>query len=68
MSQTQFYLIIYVALVVIAGVGEYLHLLPMGSFGSVLFAVFGHAAGVFSPPPTTQENVTQPHPGEAHTP
>jgi hypothetical protein len=56
MNQTQFYLIIYVVLAVLAGVGEYFKLLPSGAFGSILFAVFGHAAGVFSPPPFTGGN------------
>ena len=51
MSQTQFYLIIYLVLLVVAGVGEYTHLVPSGTFSGLLLAVFGHAAGVFSPPP-----------------
>jgi len=52
LTQTQFYLLVYLALVIIAGLGEFLHLVPQGSFASILFAVFGHAAGVFSPPPS----------------
>ena len=51
LNQTQFYLLVYLALVLISGTGEYVHLLPPGTFGNILLAVFGHAAGVFSPPP-----------------
>lgn len=52
LNQTQFYLLIYAALVIVAGAGEYFHLVPAGTFGNLLLLVFGHAAGVFSPPPT----------------
>jgi hypothetical protein len=57
LNQTQFYLIIYLALVLLAGAGEYLHMVPSGTFAGALFAVFGHAAGVFSPPPITVQKV-----------
>lgn len=51
LNQTQFYLLVYLALVIVSGTGEYFHLLHSGTFGNILLAVFGHAAGVFSPPP-----------------
>jgi hypothetical protein len=51
LTQTQFYLLVYVVLVLIAGIGEYVHLVPSNTFSSMLFVVAGHAAGVFSPSP-----------------
>lgn len=52
LNQTQFYMLIYVLLVALSGVGEYFHLLPANTFSSMLFVVAGHAAGLFSPPPS----------------
>lgn len=54
LNQTQFYALVYVLLVVLSGAGEYLHIVPSGTFGSMLFVVAGHAAGVFSPPPASK--------------
>ena len=55
LTQTQFYVLIYVLLVALSGGGEYLHVVPAGTFSSMLFIVAGHAAGVFSPPPTASK-------------
>lgn len=51
LNQTQFYTLVYVLLVVLSGAGEFLHIVPAGTFGSMLFVIAGHATGVFSPSP-----------------
>jgi hypothetical protein len=42
--------IIDIAVILIAGVGEYLHLIPAGTFSSLLLIVIGHLFGAI---PTT---------------
>jgi hypothetical protein len=47
------YIIILVALLIGAGAGEYLHLLPIGSFSSIFFLVLGLIAPSPAFPHTT---------------
>ena len=59
LNQTQFYVLVYVLLVALSGAGEFLHVVPGGTFGSMLFAVAGHALGVFSPPPVPTDSTSK---------
>lgn len=42
MSDRQFSIACYMIILVISGIGEYIHLLPMGTMSFILGAIIGH--------------------------
>ena len=46
-----YYLIFYIVLVILAGIGAYLKLIPSDLFVAGLTFVFGHLSGLFLPAP-----------------
>ena len=56
MSDKQFYLLFYLALCIIVGTGEYLHLIPAGTLDVVLGGILVHGVtlnGAKNGPPST---------------